>query len=592
MSIPRHVVEEVRARLDIVEVIGKTVTLRRAGRDYVGLCPFHSDKKPSFYVVPTKGIYHCFPCGEGGDVIKFVQKTRGLTFVEAVKELAGQVGVTIEEREISDDERRRMAFKADLYGVAEAASKFFEQTLLVAPEGAPGRAYLQKRGVTLDTARKYRLGFAPDGWDRLANWLQKQRLPVTLAEKLSLVRRNDRGGLYDFFRNRFMFPILDDRGRVVAFGGRQMPGDDKGPKYMNSPESDIYDKSKTLYGLSWARGAAQRKDRILVVEGYFDALSLWQAGFEEAVAPCGTALTPAQVESIRRLARTAFAVFDMDTAGMKAAVRSLDLFLPAGITAKCIDLGDAKDPDEFVQRHGSDAFEGVLGKAQPLTERVILRTIEQEGTGPEGKARALKALVPMLRRFDGATREVTIARAAGWLGVREEAVIAAVGATAPEAAAPAAAPARWVPTKEVTHLLWLAVHFPTHVAPALADADPDHVTDRRDVQEALGRLASGASVAEVVADCVDPELARALTTIAARQDLYQEESAESATRQILARLELARVEAEIAAMNARIAGCETSGDKSSYASLARDISLLFARRTQLQKLVARRQARS
>lgn len=580
-----------RARTDIAEVIGRTVTLKRQGRGWVGLCPFHADKKPSFSVNPEKGIYYCFPCGEGGDVYRFLMKTRGMSFFEAVKELAAPAGIAIEDRESTAEERQRLAVRADLYQVAESAAKFFEQTLLASSEGAIGRAYLESRGVSLETAQKYRIGFAPDAWERLSLQLQKLRIPLDLAARGGLVKRRDRGvGMYDVFRNRLIFPILDDRGRPVAFGGRLLPGPaEAGPKYLNSPESDIYQKKKVLYGLSWARGAIQRKDRLILVEGYFDAVSLWQAGFEEAVATCGTALTPDHLETIRRLSRRVIALFDGDEAGKKAAAGSLDLFLGASVEARRLDLLDAKDPDEFIQRHGAAGFETQLQHTEPLVEMVIRRIVEKEGSSGEGRVRAVAALAPTLRRLPDLLRSQMVSRASGLLGIHESLLIGALGAA--EVVAPStqtAAPQRWLPSKELAHLLWLVIHFPFLVAPTLAETDPSLITDRRDVLEAVARLAAGHALAEVAADCADPDLARTLLAVAAKPGDYQEDTAQSSAIAILARLELVSVEAQIVNINAQIDACLTSGDKSSYASLASRIQPLYARMKTLKALARSR----
>ncbi len=588
--IPPAIVEEVRARTDIAEVIGRVVSLKKAGRSYVGLCPFHADRKPSFHVVPDKGLYHCFPCGEGGDVYRFLQKTRGLSFVEAVKELAGPLGIAIDERELTPEERKRAQVRADLHGAAEEAARLFEATLLTSAEGLPGREYLEKRGVDLETARKYRLGFAPNAWDRLATHLARVRIPTELGVQAGLLKRRDRGGsgVYDTFRNRLIFPILDDRGRPVAFGGRLLPGADEGPKYLNSPESPIYDKSRTLYGLSWARTAIQRHDRAILVEGYFDAVSLWRAGVEEAVATCGTSLTPHHAETIRRLAPTAIACFDADEAGLRAATRALGLFLPAGVEARRVDLADAKDPDEYVTRHGADAFRERLEHAEPLVELVVRRSVEREGSTAEGRARALASLAPTLGQLPDLLREQMIDRVSGLLGIRDEQVRARLSAPRPAPVQPdAAAAARWRPTTELTHLLWLLIHHPARMAPRLAELDPSLVSDRREVLEAIARLACGARLPEVLEACADPDVCRVLRAVAARADLYQEEAVSSAIDSLLARIELAQVEARIGTISAQLRACETTGDKSSYATLAREISALHARRQALRARVAR-----
>jgi DNA primase len=602
MSIPRHLVDEIRARTDIVAVVGTVVTLRRQGRSWVGLCPFHSDRTPSFHVVPDKGFFHCFPCGAHGDVIAFLMKARGMSFVEAVKDLAGPAGVVIEERPMTPQEQRRIAVKADLHGVVEAAADYFHRTLMVDPDGAPGRAYLEARGITLETAERYRLGFAPAGWDRLGRHAARVRMPAPLLAEAGLVKRRERGeGFYDTFRNRLLFPILDERGRPVAFGGRLLPGNDEGPKYLNSPESPIYDKSRTLYGLSWARPAIQQRGRAILVEGYFDAVSLWQAGFGEAVATCGTALTAAHAEVLRRLAGIAVALFDADEAGLRAAVRAMDIFLDAGIEGRRLDLGDSKDPDEFVQRHGPPAFEALLAHGEPLVELVIRRHVEREGPTVEGRARALHALVPTMRRLPDLLRGPLAGRVAGLLGLREEQVLDAIARAPSPQRAPVAgeggpservAPPRrrWMPTRELTHLLWLCVHHPAEVGPLLAQADPEDVSERDDVLAALVRLAEGEPLPAVLTDVADDDLRRALVEVAAREDLYAPEAVAPAADAILARLALPRLDRRIAGVVARLDACQERGDTSSYETLTREVSGLHAQRAALHARSTRRRA--
>lgn len=242
--IPRDIVDAVRDRTDLVEVIGRHVTLKRSGNSLVGLCPFHQEKSPSFHVVPSKGIFHCFGCQTSGDVFRFLMMIEGLSFVESVKELAGPAGVTVPERELTEDEMRAIKVRATLFDVLEEACSFFESTLWTHPDGQPGRDYLRKRGLSPDIARAARLGFAPEGWSRLLDHLHRQKYPAERVVEAGLARpRRESDGLYDVFRARLMFPIRDERARVVGFGGRILEGD--GPKYLNTPETKLYDKSRS-----------------------------------------------------------------------------------------------------------------------------------------------------------------------------------------------------------------------------------------------------------------------------------------------------------------------------------------------------------
>jgi DNA primase len=426
MQIPRALIDEIRERTDIAEVIGQAVTLRSQGGRSVGLCPFHQEKSPSFHVLRDKQIYHCFGCKESGDVFTFLMKTQGLSFTEAVKELAGPAGITLEERQLDPKERAKMQARASLHDACAFAAEWFHTNLLSRPEGLAAREALKARGCGVETWKRFRLGYAPDRWTGLLDHLQSRGVPPELAIRAGLARRNEqRGSAYDFFRDRLMIPILDRRDRPIAFGGRILSGE--GPKYINSSETEIYEKSSTLYGLSLGRAAIQRKDRVIVVEGYFDAISLAQAGFEEVVATCGTALTEGHLEQIRRLTTTVIALFDTDEAGKRAAERALPMFFGVGVEPRHLELPGAKDPDEYVQKNGAAAFEQRLSSARSLVEVVIGWSAQRHGSTPAGRQRSVTEILPLLLQMPPIQREAAVARAAGLLGVGELALRELIG---------------------------------------------------------------------------------------------------------------------------------------------------------------------
>lgn len=572
--VQRHTIDAIRDRADLVEVVSQVVTLKRKGTTYLGLCPFHQEKSPSFNVVPHKGIFHCFGCGEGGDVFRFIMKTRGVGFMDAVKELGQLYGIQVEDREISPEEHRRQQKVAGLHDVVEIAAQYFHSVLQTRPEGAAARAYLEKRGITADSITRFRLGFAPDSWDALVDHLHRQGVPADMAVAAGLAKPRERGnGLYSWFRGRLMIPILDGRGRVVAFGGRVMEGD--GPKYINSPESEIYQKSKTLFALSQARNAIQRRDRVLVVEGYFDVISLHQAGFEEAVAACGTSLTVEHLATLQRLTRKAIALFDADAAGVRAAVRSLEMFLNAGIEPLRLDLGDAKDPDEYIVKHGGDAFDGLLKGAEPLFNLVLRDAAARNGNSPLGRQRALDELLPALILFPPEARSSMAAQVASALFMREDIVLAAMSrreasGPAPEVDARPALP-RWSGTKDVNHLLWLLIHFPDDVRPVFVEMDPEPeaVCDRATVLMAIALLTQGATLNDVIDRVEDPDLCRVLRQAAARDGLYVQGQAAAAARQILAGMAVRRLDDELARVGREIEACQRTLDESHYIDLFR-----------------------
>lgn len=418
-NIPDDKVREVRERASILDVVSEQVSLKRSGSNWLGLCPFHQEKTPSFNVNPAKGIFHCFGCGVGGDAIDFVMKLEGLSFPEAVKFLAKRVGVQIEEHPQTATEKRRADERELLYRVCELACGYFRRVLTDEPAGEPGRHYLERRGVTQEIADAYRLGFAPDRWDGLVRFLEGKRVPLDMAAKLGLVRKRESGGWYDLFRNRLLFPIRDVHGRPIAFGGRVL--DDSLPKYINSPESPIYHKSDVLFGIDLAKQAMREQGGALIVEGYFDHLALYQAGVRHVVATCGTALTTGHIQLIRRYATKAYALFDADKAGKKATFRAMELFLEAGFPAAVVELAQGEDPDSFVRTHGIAAFGQRLEQAQPIFEYFFRDLLKSRDTrGVEGKVRVIEELTPVLLKIGNSIeRDLYVREISRVLGVDE-----------------------------------------------------------------------------------------------------------------------------------------------------------------------------
>ena len=389
-------IEEVRSRADIVEIVGAHVRLRRTGRNFVGLCPFHNEKTPSFSVNAERGFFHCFGCGVGGSVFNFITRVEGLTFPEAVRSLAKKYGVTLPEHDVAGPAagEREAMLKA-----SEVAAEFFAHVLWNTTDGAMARDYLKSRGISVETARAFMIGYAPSRPASLAKALEKRGLRDA-GVKVGLVKKDGNVAIgaetYDMFRGRVMFPIRDAQGRAIAFGGRVL--DARLPKYINSPESPLYSKTRTLYGLFEARqaissSASLGKDRAILVEGYFDVIALWQAGFKEAVAGCGTALTVEQLRVLSRYTKNVIACFDGDAAGRKASMRALEIFLQAGLLGRGIFIPSGFDPDTFVRERGAAAFAELAEKSELLVDYFIRDQADKVG-GPNG---------PLQRRFEAAT---------------------------------------------------------------------------------------------------------------------------------------------------------------------------------------------
>ena len=414
--IPEDRIEEVRNRINIVDLVSEYVTLKKAGRNYLGSCPFHKEKTPSFTVNAEKQIYHCFGCGKGGNVFSFLMKIDNMTFPEAVRHLAGKLGIALPARDFTPEEKSRHDSRESLVRVNRVAAAFYAKMLQTAA-GSGGRAYLERRGLRPAVVDAFRLGYAPEGWRALRDHLQRERIALKHAEQAGLLVPRGDGDAYDRFRGRLMFPIEDIHGNVIAFGGRII-GEGE-PKYLNSPESALYVKGRHLYGLSRAKNAIRKDETLIIVEGYFDLLALWNAGVANAAATLGTALTREQVDLIRRYTASVAVTFDTDAGGKSALERSMSLFLERGMKARAVVLPDGKDPDEFVSRHGKDAFLDEIRRARPLVDYYIDEVI---GTGRNIDERrdALKAALPFIAGIaEPAERGQFMRRVAERLGVDE-----------------------------------------------------------------------------------------------------------------------------------------------------------------------------
>lgn len=556
-EIPREVIDAVRDRTEIVDLVSRHVRLQRRGASWVGLCPFHQEKTPSFSVIPAKGMFYCFGCQASGDAIGFLRDLQGLTFREAVVELAGAAGVTIPERELTDDERRALQHRATLYDVLDAAAAFFEAQLWTGPEGEQARAYLQRRAITQETAHAARLGLAPSGWTRLSDHLHRKGFRAELVAAAGLSKPSDRAGgsPYDTFRDRLIVPIRDERGRVIAFGGRLLSGD--GPKYLNSPETELYDKGRVLYGLDVARRAIVQTDRVIVVEGYFDALTMQQAGFGETVATCGTALTAEHVDRIRRLAGRVVVLLDSDEAGARAAEKALPLLDRAGLVAERLQLPGAKDPDELIREGGREAMEAALRQVGPLLAWVAERRVRAHGYTAAGKVRARDDLAAML---GGTLTAAQVAEVAPVLRLDERELLAWAKGRTVEHPTPQAAPASTTRlSREASHLLWLLVHRHAHVAGVIGQVPPAAVSSSG-VVHLLAPLVLGRSVREVLDDPAHAAERAQLAAVAALPHLYAEDEAVPALIELLAGLARPTLTGRAEALRADALGLQRRGE--------------------------------
>lgn len=412
-------VERVRAASDIVEVIGQTVTLKRVGRNWVGLCPFHEERTPSFSVNAERQFYHCFSCKVGGDVFRYIQETEHVGFLEAVELLSRRAGLAVPERRGGDRGTR-----APLLEALDAAATAYEQWLADPDQGALARAYLERRGITRETQRTFRLGFAPAGWENLVPRLRSRFRDDVLLEARLAGRREGAQSLYDWFRNRLMVPLIAPGGSVLGFGARTM-GEDN-PKYLNSPESSVYQKSRYLFGLEQARRHIKPEGEVIVVEGYFDAIALHQAGLSNTVATSGTALTADHARQLRRMARGVALTYDGDPAGQEAMVRSLGVLLAEGLDVAVLDLPAGQDPDTFIRGEGEPGWCRVRDSSYDAIEFVHRHVLRRAGGG-DPRERALQMVVRLATVVPDAIRSrLIVERASQVFGLSENVIDRAV----------------------------------------------------------------------------------------------------------------------------------------------------------------------
>ncbi|OQX10471.1 MAG: DNA primase [Desulfobacteraceae bacterium IS3] len=428
MLIPKHKITDIQNAADIAEIISESVLLKKAGKDYTGLCPFHSEKTPSFTVFPEKQIYYCFGCGAGGNVFNFLMKHEGCSFPEVVTRLAERYGIEITRHAASSEEERQMQERESLLSVNKTAAEFFQNILRSSDKNGKALAYINQRGITKETAEAFSLGYAPEGWQHLTNFFSAKKIPAALAEKAGLIAPNkSRTGYYDRFRDRIIFPIRDIRGQVIAFGGRVL--DDSVPKYLNSPETPLFNKSRSLYGIDRARKKCRETGAVYVTEGYVDVIALHQHGFENAVATLGTALTPEHVRVLKGQAEKIILVYDSDDAGIRAAKRSVGIFREKQADAYILVLPSGYDPDSFLFHFGAEAFAKAAAKAAKkdlslisfLTECAVK---QHDPATVEGKIRIISEMKePLLSVPEGAERSSYVQSLAERTGIDERIIL-------------------------------------------------------------------------------------------------------------------------------------------------------------------------
>lgn len=578
-------VDRLKSSVDIVKVIGEYVRLKKQGATgrYTGLCPFHQEKTPSFSVNQTRQFYKCFGCGASGDVLKFVMEHDGMTFPEALRFLAERHGIPMPQRSEYSDAASRL--KEALREMHAIAARVFQENLRGAP-GAEARAYLERRGISPERIATFELGYADPSGQQLVRRFAERGFTGEQLEASGLVRkRTDASGYYDVFRGRLMFPIHDEAGKVIAFGGRALRDEDQ-PKYYNSPETPIYRKTSVLYNLHRARDSMRRANRAVLVEGYMDVIGVYAAGVKEVVASCGTALTSAQVRAIRRHADTVVVNFDPDAAGANAAERAIELLLEEGLHVRvlALDAGGSEvklDPDEYVRRYGAEAYAARLDQASAyfhwLADRARARF---DMRTPEGRVDAFKFLLPAVNRLADKLERAAVANdLAAYLGVEPGLVLERLrrSRTASHSTdARLAAPSPTLPPLErmLLHALLTSERARAAVLPALQPEMYEGFVSRA-IVEALRQLAAD-SPARLFSELEGRlgESDRALLHWAAVADDTDEEEACKQAEECLRRLEIEAQRRRLAEVQARVKVAEREGRMEEWRELTREVDRL------------------
>ena len=583
--IPEETIERIRNATDIVEVVSGYVDLAKKGRNFWGLCPFHGEKTPSFSVNPDLQIYKCFGCSAGGHVFKFIQEMDRVSFVEAVSFLAQRCNIPLPSR---DDKPNQDDASDVLYRANDLARKYFHH-LLAQPEGQTALTYLQNRQVNDDTIARFGLGYAPPAWDGLLKVAGRRGLAPTDLEKAGLVLpRKSGAGYYDRFRQRLAFPIANLSGRTVAFGARALE-EGQEPKYLNSSETPIYQKSRILYGLDLAREPIRQQDRVLIVEGYMDLLRLAQHGLHYAVATSGTALTQEHCRLLNRYAKQAVLVFDGDAAGSDAAIRGLEVVLAAGLDARVVSLPEGHDPDTFVHERGPDALLELVEGAGEALDFLMDRLAKRADLSTlAGRAAAVESVKPLLASVrDAVRRDLMLREVALRLRVDEMALRQELGQSLRRGRR--SEPAQTQKTKKgpprpEQELLGLLLKYPQFIQPTAQQIEPQFFQDPRSV--ALATLLfknqdSTLDVAGLMNRTQDPELVELISTCAMLE--YGESQVEEQWHDYIRHLHIETLSHQIDSVKQAMQEANQAGDQNTLRSLQNEAMRLIQVRRELQE---------
>lgn len=543
----KSAIADIKARLSIVDVIQGFVSLKKSGKNHIGLCPFHDDKNPSMHVNDEKGFFHCFSCGAGGDVFGFLMRYSNIGFPEALKELARKAGVRLPApRPHTKSERKKEAASARFFEINSLVCSFYHKNLLGSGENpAQAREYLESRGITSQIIKEFKLGFVPDGWEALLKFASAKKIGVKELEELGLVVARESGsGHYDRFRNRIIFPINEITGRICGFGGRTLSEDEpKQPKYMNSPESPVFDKKSVLYGLYHSKSEIGRERKAVLVEGYMDFIKLYANGIRNVVATLGTAFTNEHARLLRRFCEEVVIVYDGDTAGIRSAVRAGEILLEQEISSSICRIPDGLDPDDYLEEHGSESLAELIADAVDVSDFIIDDTFARYREKKVSSGESIKLLVGLVSKIKDPVRSAeAVSKATGLFGIRESEFLSLVKTSNPGRNRGSLAPTALIPEKNIheREIVRILLKFP-HLMSAEKIENVSRDFENGDLKVILNRVGEGGftEVSSLMSSFEKIEMQQLLSELVfSSDDLIDETTSEKILNDCVKELEL------------------------------------------------------
>ena len=543
----KSAIADIKARLSIVDVIQGFVSLKKSGKNHIGLCPFHDDKNPSMHVNDEKGFFHCFSCGAGGDVFGFLMRYSNIGFPEALKELARKAGVRLPaSRPRTKSERKKEAASARFFEINSLVCSFYHKNLLGSGENpTQAREYLESRGITSQIIKEFKLGFVPDGWEALLKFASAKKIGVKELEELGLVVARESGsGHYDRFRNRIIFPINEITGRICGFGGRTLSEDEpKQPKYMNSPESPVFDKKSVLYGLYHSKSEIGRERKAVLVEGYMDFIKLYANGIRNVVATLGTAFTNEHARLLRRFCEEVVIVYDGDTAGIRSAVRAGEILLEQEISSSICRIPDGLDPDDYLEEHGSESLAELIADAVDVSDFIIDDTFARYREKKVSSGESIKLLVGLVSKIKDPVRSAeAVSKATGLFGIRESEFLSLVKTSNPGRNRGSLAPTALIPEKNIheREIVRILLKFP-HLMSAEKIENVSRDFENGDLKVILNRVGEGGftEVSSLMSSFEKIEMQQLLSELVfSSDDLIDETTSEKILNDCVKELEL------------------------------------------------------